>query len=92
MFREGLQGEIQQSFNVFIAAQYFILLKHHLRKETIQQLKSPPGWILKSTVLKMGFHTCKLPPASAGIAPSVHPRALATHTSASACGPVGARR
>ena len=46
-----------------------------------QQLKSPPGWILKSTVLRMGFRTCKLPPAPpAGRGPSEAPEWLWLHT------------
>ena len=47
----------------------------------IQQLKSPPGWLLKSTVLKMGFRTCRFPPASpAGIASSGAPEWFWLHT------------
>ena len=63
-----------------------------LRKQMIQQLKSPPGWLLKSTVLNgvdppptpmgwMGSRTRKLPPASpAGTAPSGAPEWLWLHT------------
>ena len=45
----------------------------------IQQLKSPPGWVLKSTMLKTGLGTWKLSPAEGGCGPLRAPEWLCLH-------------
>ena len=82
MFREGQEGKIK-IFQCFDCHPVFHLAKapFMLRKQMTQQLRSPPGWILKPTVLRMGFRTCKLPPAPpAGCGPSEAPEWLWLHT------------